>query len=84
MSEAITHSLRLKEGRETRAVMNYERFKADAVSSLSECLLHSGDLHDLIEELSSNYWDLFNDDLPHSDINLFVTLAVSENIRSVS
>ena len=84
MSEAITHSLRLKEEREARAVSNYESFKTDTVSSLSECLLIGGDLHDLIEELSSNYWDIFFDDLPHSDINLFVTLAVSQNIRSVS
>ena len=84
MSEAITHSLRLKEEREARAVINYESFKADAIESLSDCLLTGGDLYDLIEELSSNYWDIFYDDIPHSDINLFVTQAVAENIRSAA
>ena len=84
MSEVINHILRQEEERETRATSDYECFKDDAVSRLSECLLHIGDIHELIEELASEYWDIFFSDLEDSDINLFITLAVAHNIRSVS
>ena len=82
MSEAISHSLRVKEEREMRVTAKEEAFSTDAVAKLVYCFLHGEDLHDLIEELSADYWDIFNDDLSHSDINLLVTEAVAFNIRS--
>jgi len=82
MSRAIEAALRIKEEQELKAACKYEQFKSDALEKLSYCLLNDGDLHEIIETLCENYWDLFQDDLPNSDINLLVTEAVSCNIRN--
>lgn len=82
MSSSINQALRQKEERDMEIASEEETFNNEAMLRFAECLSKGGDLHGTIEEVCSDYWEIFYTDLEDAEINILIIQASSYLIRN--